>query len=145
LLVCEDIQGIQDSNVSLEVFNSKSNIKPEYSDGKLTMAINITTEVAVGESGSRVDYRDKAGMASLKKNAEEFLVQNIMRVIRKVQDEFDTDIFGFGKSVSENLPDVWKKFANGWDTEFKELGFDITSSIKIRNTALAVKTLEGAE
>lgn len=145
LLTCDNVQGIPDSNVSLEVFDNKTTVKPIYSNGIITMKIKIETEVAIGESGSSVDYKDKAGMTSLKDDAQEFLVQNVMRVIRKVQDEFDTDIFGFGQRIYENMPDVWKQYEDSWDIGFQELEFDISSEIKIRNTAQSGKSLEGAK
>ena len=145
LLICDSIQGVPDSNVSLEVFSNKTAVRPVYSNGKVTMVIQMETEVAVGESGSNVNYKDKVGMASLKNDAQEFLVQNVMRVIRKVQDEFDTDIFGFGQKIYEDLPDVWKQYKNRWDTGFKELGFEISSEIKIRNTAQSGESIERAE
>ena len=72
-------------------------------------------------------------------------MQNIVRVINKVQHEFDTDIFGFGQIIYEDLPDIWKQYKDNWDTGFKELTFEVSCEIKIRNSAHANKSLGGAE
>lgn len=144
LLVNKNVQDNSDANISLEIFDSKTTVKPIYSQGKITMVIQIKTEAAIGESGPYVSL-DKQGLTALKEDMQEFLLQNIVRVIQKVQNEFDTDIFGFGQIIYQDLPDVWEQYKNNWDTGFKELAFDISCEIKIRNTAQSGKSLEEAE
>lgn len=145
LLVNKDIQGNPDANISLEIFNNKTTVKPVYSDGKITMAIHVKSETAIGEAGPDVDYIDKSGMTALIEDMQEFLEENMLRVIQKVQNEFDTDIFGFGQIICEDMPDVWEQYKNNWDVEFKELEFNITSKIKIRHSGHSQKSLREAK
>ncbi|MPM76946.1 Spore germination protein B3 [bioreactor metagenome] len=130
-----------DANISLEVFESKTTVEPVYSNGVITMKIHIETEASIGESGPDVNYSDRPGLTALKEAMENFLAQNIIRVITKVQQEFDTDIFGFGQTIYQDLPDIWEQYKDNWDTEFKKLTFDVSCEIKIRNSAQAAKSL----
>jgi spore germination protein KC len=145
LLVNKNAEGNPDANISLEIFQSKTAVKPVYSNGIISMKIQTETEVAIGESGPNVNFSNKSGLTALKKDMQEFLMQNIARVIQKVQNEFDTDIFGFGSIIYQEMPDVWKQYKDKWDAGFKELGFDISCEIKIRNTAHSGKSLKGAK
>jgi spore germination protein KC len=145
LLVNKNAQNNPNANICLEIFNNTTTVKPIYSNGIITMKIHTETEAAIGESGPNVNFMDKPSMTALKKDMQEFLLQNIVRVIQKVQNEFDTDIFGFGQAIYEDMPDVWKQYKDNWDARFKELAFNISCEIKIRNTAHSGKSLEGAE
>ena len=143
LLVNNDAHDSPNSNISLEVFNSKTTVKPIYNDGKITMEIKIKTETAIAEVGPDININDIAGLTALQEDMQKFLQQNIKRVIQKVQSEFGTDIFGFGQIIYQHLPDVWKQYKNNWESEFNNLEFNITSEIDFRNTAQASKSFEG--
>ena len=145
MLVNKNIMDNPDANISLEVFNNKTTVKPVFNNKKITMEIHTETEVAVGECGPDVNINDKAGMTALKEDMQAFLQQNILQVIQKVQNEFDTDIFGFGQIIYQDMPDVWKLYKNNWDAGFKELEFIVSSEIEIRNAAHSGKSLTGAE
>ena len=145
LLVNKTALNNPDANVSMEIFSSKTTVKPIYQDGKITMSIKVKTEVAVDEVGPDVDITEKTGLGLLKEDMQSFLEQNIARVIQKVQNEFDADIFGFGPLIYQNMPNIWKQYKDNWDNEFKKLNFTVSSDIKIRNTATLSKSLGGAK
>ena len=86
-------------NITLEISKSKTKIKPLYSNNKISVEIEIKTEVTIGQHATKVDYISEKGVISLKKVAEEQLEAEIKNVIQKVQNNFNVDIFGFGRTV----------------------------------------------
>ena len=145
LLVNKNVQDNPDANISLEVFDSKTKVKPVYSEGKITISIQIKTEVAIGECGPHVNMGDKSGVTKIKEDMQEFLEENIVRVIHKVQSEYDSDIFGFGQLIYQEMPDVWEQYKDNWDDEFKDLTLQVSSEIMIRNAAHSTKSLTETE
>ena len=127
--------------ISLEIYKSKTKVKPKFSDKKLTMDINIKTEVAISEVGTSVDYinekRDK-----LKKDAEKELKASVEKVIKKVQNEFDSDIFGFGMATKAYMPSVWRNAQQKGNNLFKELKPNIEVELIINNSALTSKVIK---
>jgi stage II sporulation protein P len=57
-------------NVSLEVFNSKTVVKPELSDDEITMNITVISDVNIGEITGNYDFTSPAGREKLKTSAE---------------------------------------------------------------------------
>lgn len=131
----------QMDDISLEISKSKTKVKPNYYNGKLTMNIDIKQKVNIAEIGTFVDYVKEDNRNKLKKDAENNVKASIEKLIKKVQNEYDTDIFGFGKLVKVNIPSVWKRVEPDWDKVFKELPMNISIDIQIKNSALVSKTI----
>lgn len=129
-------------NVSLEILRTKTKLKPEYSNGKLTIKIEIKPEVALAEIESSEDYLKEKNMDMLKKHAEESLKSFVENLIKKVQDNYGSDIFGFGMHVKADMPSVWKEIESDWDNVFKKLNVNVNVDITIRNSALVSKTIK---
>lgn len=130
------------SAITLEIFKNKTEVKPEYYNGKIKMDIHISTEVAIAEVETSVDYIDEKGREKLKKDAEESLKISVERVIKKVQKDYDSDIFGFGMLVKAYMPSVWKRLRPNWDDLFKNLDVNVTVDINIKNSAIASRTIK---
>jgi len=130
------------NDVSLEIYKSKTNVKPVYSDGKLSIQMNIKTDVSIGEITSSVDYIMLKNNEKLKADAEDFLKKSVESLIRKVQNEYETDIFGFGMIVKADLPRVWREVQPNLDSIYKKLEVKVNANVNIRNSALSSKIIE---
>jgi len=128
--------------VTLEIFKSKTKVQPVYSNGKLLMKININTEVGIAEEDIPINYMIETNKSKLKKETEEYLNKNIENIIKKVQEDFDTDIFGFGRIVMEEMPSLWKNIDDEWDEIFRTLEVDINTEIDIRGSGLISKPIQ---
>lgn len=129
-------------NITLEIFKSKTKLKPEFFDKKLTMNIKIKIEAAIGEIDTSVNYIENGKRNKLKKDAEEKVKASVEKVIKKVQNDFDSDIFGFGMITKANIPSVWKNAKKDGKDLFKDLKTNVEVEITIRNSALASKTIK---
>lgn len=138
------IPGSKD-NITLEIFKNKTKVKPIYSDGNLLMKVDIKTEVSIAEEATNVDYISEKGRAKLKSYAEKSLEKDIENVIKKVQGDFGSDIFGFGKIVKAELPSLWKDIKDDWDDIFKELEVEVKAEVQIRNSGLTISPIKVGE
>ncbi len=132
-------------SVALEIFDNKTKINPEFSNGKLIINLNVKTSLGIGEHGGRGNFIDKKGMAELKKATEKSIEKNIIGLIQKVQDEYASDIFGFGESIKNKMPSTWRSISADWDDLFKELDVNVKSEVDIRSSGFINKPIENGE
>jgi len=121
-------------NISLEIVNNKTKVKPVYSNGEISMNIDIKTETDIIEHGSEVDFVNEEGYLVLKEDVQKQLKSDIESVIRMVQQDFDVDIFGFGKTIKQDMPDLWKKIGPDWENIFRNLEVNINVKIEMKNS-----------
>ena len=142
LLIVSPDEGHPKDKITLEIFKSKTKVQPVYSNGKLLMKIDINTEVAVAQEDIPINYMIEKNKNRLKKETEKYLNKNIENIIKKVQEDFDTDIFGFGSIVMKEMPSLWKNIEDEWNEIFKTLEVDINTEIDIRGSGLLSKPIQ---
>lgn len=126
--------------VSLEIYKNKTKVSPVNDGDKIKMNIDIDTTVAIGEIVGVENFIDEAGSKKLIQNSEIKLKERIEALIKKVQSEYDADIFGFGTKLRESKPKVWKSASNNWESIFKDLKVDIKTKVTIKNSGVLSKT-----
>lgn len=131
--------------ISLEVFKNKTNIMPVYLDGEISININTKTTVSIAEYGNRTNLIDGEGGDLVKTNAGKALEKNINALIRKVQIEYDADIFGFGNEIKIKMPSVWREISSDWDNLFENLTVNVKSEMDIKASGTLMKPISIGE
>lgn len=141
-VLVEDIPG--DSNktpVSLEIFKNKTKAKPLVSGKNIQINLDIETTVAIDEIGGAENFIDDKGRRRLEQIADDKLKTEIEALIRKVQTEYGTDIFGFGIQLHENKSKTWHDIENNWEEIFRNIKVNVSTQVHIKNSAILSKTL----
>ncbi|MBK1811469.1 Ger(x)C family spore germination protein [Clostridium sp. YIM B02505] len=128
--------------LTLEIFQSKTKIKPVLKGDSLNINIMTETVVSIAEDQPLIEFYKEEQRKEIERNASLVLQNSIYNSIRKVQEEYGSDIFGFGTKVHEDMPKAWKKLSTSWSDRFKELPISVTSKVKIKNSATTSKPLE---
>jgi spore germination protein KC len=128
--------------IAFEIFKSKTRVHPIYSKEDLEFNIDIKLDVSIGEINSQFDYISEPGRVILKKLTEESLNNKLEEFVKKVQQEFGLDIFGFGNVIRQRNPKTWELIEKDWDILFKELKVNINTEVKIRNSGHFSKPIE---
>jgi spore germination protein KC len=129
-------------DVSLEIFGAKSEVKPVYKDGKVKMNIKVEIDVSIAEIEGTVNVIQDEGQVELKEQAEKHVKSDIEGVIEKVQQEYHSDIFGFGKTINRKLPGYWKEVNDNWEEEFSILDTEVDVKINIIGSATTSEPLK---
>lgn len=142
-ILTEEIQekGLQNV-ISLEIFKSKAKAKPVVDGNDVKIDLNIKVTVAIDEIQGTKEFSDDTAIMELEQSTENTLKQRIEFLIRKMQLEYDADIFGFGKALQENKPQTWNSVSGNWENTFKNLEVNVTTKVHIRNSAVLSKTLK---
>ncbi|SHH07975.1 Ger(x)C family spore germination protein [Tepidibacter thalassicus] len=141
VFVIEDV-GEKNTDVSLEVFSSKTKVKPVLKDGNIIIKIDSKIDVGIGEIMGEEDLISEKGREKLKKQAQRVIKNQMEDVIKKAQNEYESDIFGFGAIIHRKMPDTWKEVKNNWDYIFKNLDIQINVQVNIKGSALTSKPIK---
>lgn len=128
--------------VSLEIFKSKTKTKPVVNGKDIEINLSVDTTVAIDEIESSRNYIDEDGRKKLEQTAETALKQKIEALIKKVQTEFDADIFKFGLELRNNNKNAWDNVSQNWEEIFKDLKVNVKTKVHIKNSASLAKSFE---
>jgi spore germination protein KC len=143
------IQDLQVDNtpisVSLEIFSSKSKVKPIVEGKNIKIKLDVDTIVAIDEITGSANLIDEDERKTLEKIAEKDLKERIENLIKKVQSEYDADIFGFGGKIREDKVKVWNIVESNWEEYFKNLKVDVKTKVHIENSSVLSKPIKMGE
>lgn len=128
--------------VSLEIHKSKTKVTPVVDGKDIEINLNIDTTVAIDEIEGTENFIDENGRRKLEQSAENTLKERIESLIKKIQSEYDADIFGFGTKLQEDEAKVWNRVSNNWEKIFKDLTVNVKTRMHVKNSAILSKPFE---
>lgn len=136
---------VENTFVTLEIFKSKSKIKPIVDGDNISMEININLELAIDELDNIGDVITQEGRKKLDQQIENLINNRVTKLIKDVQAKYNSDIFGFGTKLYRDKPRVWKKISASWEEELEDIKVNVNTKVKIINSAQLAKPLELGE
>lgn len=134
------LEGEKTDDISLEIYKNKTVVSCSYKDGKAKAQINTKTEVSLDELGVELGLLDEHLIREIADKEAQKLEDEIIGVIRKVQTEYGSDIFGFGNKLYKKDPGLWKEIRTGWDELFRAMDIEVECEILIVNTASLISS-----
>jgi len=119
--------------VNVHVSKSTSKLKSKIVDGKPEIEIDIQISGNIEEIDCQIDVTKEETIKMLEKTYEEQVEKNVNQVIQVVQDDFQSDIFGFGAAIHRSNPKEWEEIKSQWDTEFSEIKATVKAKVNIRH------------
>ena len=119
--------------VNINVDKLTSKLKNTIVDGKPEIKIDIQISGNIGEIDCEIDVTKEETVKMLEKTYEEQVEKNVNETIQVVQDDFQSDIFGFGAAIHQSNPKEWKKIKSQWGTEFSEIKTTVKVKVNIRH------------
>jgi len=107
--------------VSIEIREASSKIKPEIKGDKISFTIDIKSAgILVEQQGSgtlktrkeQYDY-----LKRLEKELEKKIESEVYEVVEKAQEDFNSDIFGFGTRLNKKDSKKWKEIKEAWSKD----------------------------
>ena len=145
LVVIKEKGGGRPTRVSLEVFNNYVDIEPKWDGNQLTMKVNIKIESGIGEISTDRNLIDEKGRKRLSRRAEKMLRREIEELIRKSQNKYEVDIFGFAPLIERKMPIKWKEMEGDWERIYREMEPEVSVTLTIKGSALKSKPIKVGE
>ncbi|SHJ71667.1 Ger(x)C family spore germination protein [Propionispora hippei] len=134
--------------ITINIKDATCHIKPELINGNYSFTIKISEEGDIAEEQSLDDITKLPVLAEINQAQQQVIEAEVRDTIHKVQKEYGTDIFGFGKMLYADYPDEWQKIKTDWPDIFPHVEYTLKVTTKIRRTGLLQKSLiekEGPE
>ncbi|MGB3933895.1 MAG: Ger(x)C family spore germination protein [bacterium] len=123
----------------VEIFRSRSIIKPRVEGDNVTIDIQIEAQGRVQDQPSTDDlFTVKERLASLERRTATVIKNDVDMVIRRAQ-ELESDFLGFGNLIYRKLPREWKRLEPRWQEIFPNLKVNVDVRVVIQRGGLVVR------
>ena len=136
-------KGINGKGVTLNITDSKTEITPEVKGNDVTMKIKIKTKASLIDDESETTYETEEEIKKLGIIAGDQLKEQVTKVIKKVQKDFNSDIFGFGKKIYEKDFKDWQTLEKNWKENFRSVKVDVEAKVEIVSTSVEKSKIGG--
>lgn len=117
-------------------------INVSFIDEVPQVEVSIILEAEIVSLDSGIDYETGEKELALERYLEKYITAEISKVIKKTQEEYKSDIFGFGDYTRKYFL-TWQDWQDyGWLERYPEAQISINTSLAIRRTGLMSNTTE---
>lgn len=117
---------IENEYTAFFVQNSKSKIKTIYENDQINFNVDISVTLSITEENGAIDITKPEILKKIENDLNKELESQISAAIKKVQNEFKSDIFGFGNQFHKDQPKIWKQIKDDWNNQFSNAKINIT-------------------
>lgn len=119
LLVIEEIRG-------------ESKLIPKVINGNYYIDINIDMTCNITETGKNIDFNSNSNVETYEKQAEEYLKNEIEKIIEKSKNEYECDLFGFGNVFYRYKNKDFNTLKNNYGNDyFKYINTNVTVNVSL--------------
>ncbi|MFC0469652.1 Ger(x)C family spore germination protein [Halalkalibacter kiskunsagensis] len=133
--------------VTVEVLDVSSKITPEVNgENQISFTIDVTEKGRLTEQQTTGQFDDRQQQVDYLREIEEEnkkrIEEEIDIVVKKAQQDFQADIFGFGRALSKEYPDVWNNVKDNWQERFTEVPYTVNANVELTSSVLLQGPLE---
>lgn len=123
---------------ALKVMHSESSLSPTISNGNIHMKAMIKTKGDINQLTCSNVKTDPAQITALEQQLEQKMRQEVTTVLNKAKNDWQADIFGFGRAIYRNNPKEWNNnIAPDWRNGLlKNMNIDLDISANIERHGL---------
>ncbi|MCI1965578.1 MAG: Ger(x)C family spore germination protein [Oscillospiraceae bacterium] len=125
------------TQICLEIRKSETNVTPVVSGQTVSAQIQVQMKVSYAEQDSEKDELTQTGIDKVEEYAEKTVEYGIESVVKEVQQNDNSDIFGFGSHIYQNNRKEWERLSPKWHEIFKTMKVNVEAEVEIENTGLS--------
>ncbi|GMQ58895.1 Ger(x)C family spore germination protein [Vallitalea sediminicola] len=129
-------------HISLEILSNETKVTPVVKGEELGVNISVNCKVAINELSNQIDILNEKDRIDIELNAEKDIEEGILELVTHVQNDFNSDIFGFGDLFKREKNKKWKEVEEDWDNIFQTLVVSTDINVKIERSALSSQSIE---
>ncbi|CUH97271.1 hypothetical protein P22_3398 [Propionispora sp. 2/2-37] len=133
--------GETDKLAAIEIKSANSTVKAKLLNGKYVFAIQVKEVGDLIEQQSLTNVSKLPNLEELNLAQKKVIESEIADVIAKAQQEYASDILGFGNALHIAYPDEWEKVKDDWAYLFPSAEYTVTVKTEIRRTGLLQKAV----
>ncbi|MEV5024858.1 Ger(x)C family spore germination protein [Paenibacillus sp. LPE1-1-1.1] len=121
---------------SVRIIHAKTKLRPEFSNGKWIMYVNVSAD------GALMEYNCEGDLAKPKQveEVEGLIGREITSIIEqgwKAVRRHRTDVVGFGSAIHKKYPKQWSKISDSWPELFPNTEVKVSIKVKLNSTGMS--------
>ncbi|WP_164472845.1 Ger(x)C family spore germination protein [Cohnella candidum] len=132
--------------ISAELEDVKVKRRLSVRDDRLFVRLVINIDENIYENTSSIDLNKSRNVNYVQGLMKEDIEERIQEASRKVQQEYKSDIFGFGQSLYRQDPKKWKReFRSRWPDMFPKTVISVEIHVNVLRTGLTNRVIRVEE
>ena len=119
--------------VSVKSVLGKRTIRTKYEDNKINIYIDLKLNAQI-QYAYNIEPLSKAEVKKIEEIVSNMTKEEVMRAIKRSQNEMQCDVFGFAKYFRAEHPIEYKKM--NWKEEYPKANFHVNVKTTIKNTSI---------
>ncbi len=137
-VISEKIKTGTEVYISPKIYSCKTKTKPEYENDKVKMKIDVSMDVGINELTTKEKVLSRENRDKIIDELEKKTEKNMENLIKKLQNDMNADVLGFGEIIYRDNPEKWKKLK---ETDyFPKIECKIDVKINLRSTGFIDKS-----
>ncbi len=131
---------------TVENIRSKTKKDIIIKDGKIIFKVKVVMKAMLGEIEGDVDISKEEGIRALEEACSLEIKKEIENAIKKAQEKYKVDIFGFSSIFHRKYTKEWQKVKNNWNNIFSNSEFLVeveTDILRSGLTNISTKRIKG--
>lgn len=120
----------------VQIVSSASNLSTNYHKGKADLKVEITGEAKLVGTQCKEPLKDVKTYKKYEADLNKFIEESVANTIKTVQEDYKSDIFGFGEYMNRKQHKTFEEIANNWNEYFIDASIRVDSDIFIRRTGV---------
>jgi spore germination protein KC len=122
------------------VYNSSTRVKARSQDGIPHVTVRIKVETILDGTQCEADLSKLDTYRQFEKMTSDIIEKEVAGTIKRVQQDFGTDIFGFGEKMHVQDPAYYHKVSGNWDAAFAKARIQVEVNARMRRAGLDTKS-----
>ena len=134
----ELIYDLKYNNKKINIYSNNIKTKIDIKNAK-EIDIYIKGQGTINEISGYINLNKI--IKNIEKEWNKNLKKSTQKLIKKIKEEYQSDIFGFGNMIYKNYPNKWEKIKN--KNYLKQIKINMHTNLKINSAGSLIKTLKG--
>ncbi len=132
---------IGEDYTTFRINKSKTNIKTKIENDQIMINVKISIDAMIVQETEEIDITKMKTLEMLEEVLNRQIEQEISSAVIKAQNDFQSDIFGFGSQFHIDHPKEWKEIKENWNEKFSKATIIVTVDSKVSRTGQLKKSL----
>ena len=121
-----------EGDTSVELIQATTKVKGRIINNVPTITAVVRVVGNVGDVECEIDLTNPASITKLEEKVEKDIQSKMEEAVTIAQNDFNSDIFGFGEIIHLDDPHEWRRIKDNWDEEFKnvKVNYQVHASIQ---------------
>jgi len=130
--------GKEPKKVTTKLIRTKSKLEPEIKDGQVYMTLKLEVESYLFDNQARISPDKPEELSRVEEAQSKEVRRQVEAALKKAQEQYKVDVFGFGEAVHRKYPREWKQMEKNWPELFPNVPVKVQVKSLIQHTSLTV-------